>query len=61
MKYNFKKKITAILAATLAAVTFSTIPASALTWDGTTGGGSGGGSISAPGGQYTVSDTDATA
>ena len=55
MKYNFKKKLTAMLAATLAAVTFVSIPANALTWEGTAGGGSGG-SSTATRNNYSISD-----
>lgn len=60
MKYNFKKKLTAMLAATLAAVTFVSIPANALSWNGTAAGG-GGSSSSSTNNNYSISDTSNTA
>ena len=60
MKYNFKKKLTAMLSATLAAVTFLSVPASALTWEGSSGGGAGGGDTATKN-NYTIADTSATA
>ena len=60
MKYNFKKKLTAVLSATLAAVLFVSAPASALEWSGSAGGGTGGGDV-ATNNNYTVADTSNTA
>lgn len=60
MKYNFKKKLTAILSATLAAVTFLSVPASALEWQGSSGGGGGNGNMATKN-NYTIADTSATA
>lgn len=61
MRYKNKRRIVSVLAAIFAAVIFITVPASALTWDGTAGGGSGGGGINAPNAGYSVLDTTATA